>query len=747
MPRISNVTPYCDSISSTLLPQDECANNRPSNHSQSLAQNVRSVKIAPDKVMIKTNMANITFKKNDEYYFREWKKWQDKAPYGAKNTRKKAVLKLRDCLDSQNPYLKLSGLNLNSLPVLPPHITKLNISLNQLKALPKLPDKLKILNCSENNLENLISLPNELKTLNCSKNKLMSLPKLPSELEELDYSRNDVKNIPRLPDELKKLDCSRNNLEKLPKQPNGLQELNCSHNCLENLPIPPKELKKLNCSYNRLQHLPEPHHGLQKLNCSYNRLTSLPKLPDSLKKLACSENSLVNLPRLPDGLKMLDCSENGLVNIHSLPSSLEELISDRNELTVLPELPTTLQLLYCEHNRLESLPNLPTSMTKVAVSHNQLTELPELHVGLDILQFANNRITSLPESIANQHSTHGIIDLSNNPLSERTVYNIRTMINDANYRGPWIFFSMASRNYPEHSARPLTDSVICWFSDEHKQEMAAKFSVIANQENATAFSAFIDRLHDTCSAKKDPQFKQHIAQWISRLSEAPKLRETTFAIALGATESCEDRVALTWNDMQKVELIHNIESGKYDDKLPELVTAGREMFRLEQLEHIAREKVTTLHFVDEIEVYIGFQTQLRTPLELACTTKEMRFFGVSGITESDLNVAELRVKTAENQQFPEWLAQWSPWQKLVERTEPTLWEQACNKKMGIYESEYQNRINVELAASGLSGDIDAERALGIKVMHDIDKAIFIPLTQNVLANKKQELLLNKKWTI
>lgn len=747
MPKISNVTPYYSSISPALLSKNECANNCLSNHSQSLAQNVRSVKVAPNKITINTSMSNISFKQNDKYYYREWQKWQDKAPDGAKNTRKKAVLKLRDCMDSQNPYLKLSGLNLNSLPVLPPHITELNVSLNQLKALPKLPDELEILNCSQNKLVSLPSLPNELKTLDCSQNKLVSLPKLPNRLEELNYSLNGIKNAPKLPDELKKLDCSRNSLENLPKLSNGLQELNCSYNCLENLPKPPEKLTELNCSYNRLPQLPEPHKGLQKLNCSYNRLINLPTLPDGLIKLDCSENNLRNLPTLPDSLKNLDCSENGLVNLYSLPPSLEELISDRNELTVLPELPTTLIMLYCEHNRLESMPDLPSSITNVAVSHNQLTELPQLHVGLEMLQCANNRIAHLPESIATQRSTHGIIDISNNPLSERIVQNIRTMINDANYHGPWIFFSMASRNNPKHPARLLTDSVIDWFSDEHKQKMAAKFSVIATQENAAAFSAFIDRLHDTCSAKKDPQFKQHVAQWLSRLSEAPKIRETTFAVALGATESCEDRVALTWNDMQKAELIHNIESGQYDDKLPELVIAGREMFRLEQLEHIAREKVITLRFVDEIEVYLGFQTLLRIPLELASTTKEMRFFSVSGITESDLNIAELRVKIAENQQFPEWFAQWSPWQKLLERTEPTLWEQAYDKKMDVYENQYQNRINAELALCGLRGDDDTERTLGIKVMHDIDNSIFTPLTQNVLANKNHTSLLNKPWDI
>lgn len=544
------------------------------------------------------------------------------------------------------------------------------------------------------------------------------------------------------------LDLNVLGLSSIPMLPSHIIKLNVELNKLKGLPKLPDGLRELNCAYNRLVEWPPLPNKLKNLDCSMNRLVSLPDLPDGLEELNCSRNSLFDLPQLPNGLKKLNCYINNLVNIHSLPPSLEYLYAGCNALTALPVLPNTLQLLECSNNHLQHLPRLPPLITSVSASDNELNELPEeLPIELDFLQCMGNSITTLPESITQLNRLEGRIDFRANPLSERTIQNIYAMINESNYRGPQIYFSMATQHDFKSTTRPLTDNVITWFPPEHRQEVKSKFSAIANEENAEPFSAFIYRLHDTCSAKKDPLFKQCVAQWLSRLSEEPKLRATTFAIAQGATESCEDRVALTWNDMQKMELIYNIEGGLYDNKLPEIVTAGREMFRLEQLEHIAREKASTLRFLDEIEVYLGFQTQLKIPLELTNITKEMRFFGISGITESDLNAAELRVKTGENQQFPEWLALWSPWQKLVQRTEPTLWDQAYDKKMDIYESEYQNRINTELSANGLIDDVDAERELGIKIMHDIDKAIFIPLTQDVLASKKQESLLNKKWNI
>ncbi|EIS95537.1 E3 ubiquitin-ligase sspH2 domain protein, partial [Yersinia pestis PY-88] len=88
-------------------------------------------------------------------------------------------------------------------------------------------------------------------------------------------------------------------------------------------------------------------------------------------------------------------------------------------------------------------------------------------------------------------------------------------------------------------------------------------------------------------------------------------------------------------------MLHEVEKGKYDEKLPELIARGREMFRLEQLENIAREKVKTLktlnvHSVDDIEVYLAYQVKLRGSLELSSVNKEMRFFGVSDVTTDDL---------------------------------------------------------------------------------------------------------------
>lgn len=98
---------------------------------------------------------------------------------------------------------------------------------------------------------------------------------------------------------------------------------------------------------------------------------------------------------------------------------------------------------------------------------------------------------------------------------------------------PYIRLTRAS-DRPE---RPLTDSMADWFSPERKTEITQKFAAIAGEENAGAFSAFIDRLKETRSAEKVPMFKEQVAEWLARLSASPELRKATFAIAQGATAS------------------------------------------------------------------------------------------------------------------------------------------------------------------------------------------------------------------
>lgn len=285
-----------------------------------------------------------------------------------------------------------------------------------------------------------------------------------------------------------------------------------------------------------------------------------------------------------------------------------------------------------------------------------------------------------------------------------------------------------------------------WVTLEQKGSTAVKWASIQAEPNAQAFSNFLKRLADTESAKHAPEFKHTVATWLSHLYESPTLRSHTFAIAEGATQSCEDRVALTYNEMKKVAVVHDVENGKYDKNLPKLVALGRETFRLEQLESIASAKVKELKIKDEIEVYLSYQVKLREPLKLTSGLAHMRYFAASDVKQADLDNAQTEVKKKENQDFPAWLANWSPWSSVLQRIEPARYKAANEQKMQMMES-HPALVTAELEALGLENDSDAIRIVGKKLFDKMLNDINMALTCQSLEARGSLKLLDEQWNV
>ncbi len=503
-------------------------------------------------------------------------------------------------------------------------------------------------------------------------------------------------------------------------------------------------------------------------------LTSLPKIwPASLSVLDLGVNVLTQFPQnLPEGLKSLNVSSNRQLQEwpDPLPSSLEDLYITGCGFTTLGSLPPNLQELRAHHNQINTLPDTwPASLLVLDLCQNALTQFPQnLPEGMKDLLLSYNRqlqqgTSSLPSSLKHLYIARcGFTELSEAitrlPLTcqinmgqwepEYTrlvpVYT-RTLLRAREVR----LAQEAQQERPSPISK-LSDVIATWLPAEQQDKLAGNWATIEQEDNAPAFSAFLSRLADTVSAKENPEFILQVAIWLAQLAGSPTLREQTFLIAQEASATCEDRITLTHNDMQKAVMLHEVEKGKYDEKLPELIARGREMFRLEQLENIAREKVKTLktlnvHSVDDIEVYLAYQVKLRGSLELSSVNKEMRFFGVSDVTTDDLLSAETRVKTAENQDFPRWLSQWSPWKSVVQRIEPERYTAAVERQYSALENIYPDKLAAELAANGMTGDVDANRIVGKRINDEIMEEIDMALTHEVLSAKGASSLLDNLW--
>ncbi|ECH7345426.1 type III secretion system effector E3 ubiquitin transferase SspH2, partial [Salmonella enterica] len=613
-----------------------------------------------------------------------WSAWRRAAPAEESRGRAAVVQKMRACLNNGNAVLNVGESGLTTLPdCLPAHITTLVIS--------------------DNNLTSLPALPPELRTLEVSGNQLTSLPVLPPGLLELSIFNNPLTHLPALPSGLCKLWIFGNQLTSLPVLPSGLQELSVSDNQLASLPALPSELCKL-WAYN-------------------NQLTSLPALPSGLQELSVSDNQLASLPALPSELCKLWAYNNRLTSLPALPSGLKELIVSGNRLTSLPVLPSELKELMVSGNRLTRLPALPPGLRELSVYRNQLTRLPESITGL---------------------SSEATVNLEGNPLSERTLQALRDITSAPGYSGPRIRFDMAGASAPRE-VRALHLAVADWLMPAREGEpaLADRWHVFGQEDNAAAFSLFLDRLSETENFIKDAGFKAQISSWLVQLAEDDALRANTFALATEATSSCEDRITFFLHQMKNVQLVHNAEKGQYDNNLAALVATGREMFRLGKLEQIAREKVRTLALVDEIEVWLAYQNKLKKSLGLTSVSAEMRFFDVSGVTVTDLQDAELQVKAAEKSEFREWILQWGPLHSVLERKAPERVNALRKKQISDYEETYRMLSDTELRPFGLVGNTDAERTIGARAMESAKKTFLDglrPLVEEMLGS-----YLNVQW--
>ncbi|EDV8627288.1 E3 ubiquitin--protein ligase [Salmonella enterica] len=447
-------------------------------------------------------------------------------------------------------------------------------------------------------------------------------------------------------------------------------------------------------------------------------LTTLPDLlPPNITTLFIPGNTLTRLPALPPGLRELSVSYNQLTSLPPLPPGLCKLSVFNNQLASLPALPSGLQILWAYRNRLTRLPALPPGLRELSVYRNQLTRLPESITGL---------------------SSEATVNLEGNPLSERTLQALRDITSAPGYSGPRIRFDMAGASAPRE-VRALHLAVADWLMPAREGEPAPadRWHVFGQEDNAADFSLFLDRLSETGNFIKDAGFKAQISSWLVQLAEDDALRANTFALATEATSSCEDRITFFLHQMKNVQLVHNAEKGEYDNNLAVLVATGREMFRLGKLEQIAREKVRTLAFVDELEVWLAYQNKLRKPLGLTSVTAEMRFFGVSGVTASDLRSAERQVKAAEKSEFREWILQWGPLHSVLERKAPERVNALREKQMSDYEETYRMLSDTELRPFGLVGNTDAERTIGARAMESAKKAFLDglrPLVDDMLGS-------------
>ena len=522
---------------------------------------------------------------------------------------------------------------------------------------------------------------------------------------------------------------------------------------LTNLPPNmPATVFRLNLSSNAFTELPANlPPRVQVMNLDFNRITHLSgSLPPELAQLSANNNLLQQIPEsLPRSISLLKLNHNEIEYLPaSLPTRLAVLQVRNNRLRELPQnLPRRLKSLTADDNHIECLPEtLPDSLQTLRVKRNAIRALPQRWPAeLRFLRATDNRIEALPVSLFQSLPQHCSAHLRANrlPASEQARVHAQVaalLVSGVRVPSVELAEPVVLGNY---EARPLIIAAAGWHTVEHAQALPA-WAGFQDEPGAQAFAAFLDGLGKTNNVF-NPGFRSTIATWLGRLAAEPELRATSFNEAIGATESCVDRIGLTLNAMKKLEIEHDVKHGRYDRDLPQLVGLARATFRLDALAAIATQLAQADPDADEISIFLGLQVELRRTLVLPIDAQRITFLGLANLESKHMKQAEIQVQQAENEGFPAFLAGWAPWRSAIERLDPASGEAASEAMSAALEGPFEAALTARLAPAGLEHDDDARRNAGRGVMDQIVGDIHHAQTVAFLDERNLSSLLHSPW--
>ncbi|WP_220017443.1 leucine-rich repeat domain-containing protein [Candidatus Rhabdochlamydia oedothoracis] len=656
-------------------------------------------------------------------------------------------------------YLDLTNNQLTTLPASfrkLQALTNLYLERNQLTALPKSFRELQALTNLYLERNQLTALPKsfrELQALTCldlSNNQLTTLPAFFGELQALTklcLSRNLLTALPASFGNLQALTqlyLSSNQLTTLPASFGNLQALtylDLYNNLLTALPASFGNLQALTylcLTNNQLTTLPASFGNLQALTYLYltnNQLTTLPASFGNLQVLTnlyLTNNQLTTLPASFGNLQALTYLDlyNNLLT--ALPASfgnlqaLTYLYLTNNQLTTLPASFGNLQALtylYLTNNQLTTLPasfgNLQV-LTNLYLTNNQLTTLPASFGNLQALTYlylTNNQLTTLPASFGNLQvltnlylernatlsgipmsilalSSQCIIDLTQCNLSMAILERLRARTETSNYSGPRINYSIADiADTDLNEEKSIEESLKSLYAIIDKTP--TKF---AKLEETPELSSWLHRLSYTADYKAGREMKKALAKKIiSYLNQADtdtEFRTIFYQVIQDASETCGDRVALSVLHLSIAYQLATIDC-KDMKQLANFLIKGP--WTIEMLESIAYNKIRTLPFFDEIEVYLGYLIKLKKDLDLPIDVQEMLYFTCSALQEKDLKEAKdfiLEKQKNQNERF-KFLISHSKWQEALSANYREEYQAILDGREEAAEQEVPDYISIE----------------------------------------------------
>lgn len=469
---------------------------------------------------------------------------------------------------------------------------------------------------------------------------------------------------------------------------NAETELDLSDLGLTDLPRLPGHVEELFVNFNRLTRLPQLPPGLTALNCGHNPdLRALPALPGSLRQLLCIGTGLTELPGLPPALATLWASDTPLRAVSHLPESLERLHLSRVPMQRLPPLPEGLRVLHAVECGIEDAPDAwPPQLRILGLRDNRLASVPALPMSLHECDLSGNRLTELPEgAVELPIRVGGLIafDVTGNPLSveaSETLARLGEIVEAVYAQERAAAGSAPARRVVLPAVHAVREAAMAWYPPFDVDRRAATWEGVAKEAGAEAFSTFLDKLGES-PWRNSAAFVADMRAWLDRLSGDADLRGTAFAIALDATETCEDGALYTLYAMRMAIVLADVEAGRLADDPGELVALGRGFHAFDVLTRLARGFVAdrseaqgpTRARREEIEVYLALVQKFAHLVPAVVRDATMRFEHIADLTPAHYATAERELRALE-WDFPKFLCSWDPFQAALKRWDPARYE-------------------------------------------------------------------------